>query len=819
VIGFGRGRFWGGPAGGDVGHSVAAVLRDGQAVGAAFLISPDTLLTCAHVVTAALGLPAGAGAPDALVTLEFPLTAPDTRRHAVVVKEAWQPERADESGDIAVLRLVEPRPEGTHPVRLVRSDQLWGHGCRTFGFPNGHGSWFSGELRGEVRSGWWQLVAEGERGYPIERGFSGAPLWDERLHGVVGMAVAFDKDPRRRAGFMIPTRLLPAPPPSPERPGRWRRIFGRPDQPRPDQPRPRRGRLTVALLVLAVAVLVLTALVVVPRLTRGAPDCPLPVRLRVAVSSGGQATYRGVADVYERWTADRNGGCRTASLALYPTAPDLVAEGMPRDPALAKGGARLGDTGLHPDLWLPGASATIQEIRHSESGARITAVPVASSPLVLAVPAGLVEPKRDNAYRPGSQTWATLFHHARTEVGWRVVRPDPATSLVGRLGTVALYSRPLGIPDDAARVRQDIEQSLEQAQDAGPYPPGDDTALLCRQRGPHPAARAAVITTEHALVQFNLGRPLGGGCIEEGGPDAPGRLVGFYPIDTPAVDHYLIQLAWDETVQSPAVRTAAADFASWLSLPAGRAALFAQGLRPAGYFDIDAPLVDANGALPSWPFGHPVSPLSEADRDAALGLYAKAHRPAQVLMAVDTSGSMGTATADGRGTRFEVALDAVQASLARMGGNDEFGLWLFSTEMGGGGTRTVVSMGRRSKAQDDTLANVRSQVVPSGDTPLYRTIDAGIKAVRTSGGTGPGPLRALVVLTDGQDTASRDLRADTSGGTQARVFVIAIGEASCGTAELVRVTRDTGGACFTAAADTVGQTLTTLFRTLWEKGG
>jgi hypothetical protein len=154
-----------------------------------------------------------------------------------------------------------------------------------------------------------------------------------------------------------------------------------------------------------------------------------------------------------------------------------------------------------------------------------------------------------------------------------------------------------------------------------------------------------------------------------------------------------------------------------------------------------------------------------------------------------------------------------------MGGNDEFGMWLFSTAMGAGGTRELVPMGRRSQSQDAALGDVRRQVVPSGDTPLYRAMDAGIKAVRTSGGAVPEPLRALVVLTDGQDTVSGNVRPDVSGGTQVRVFVIAIGEATCGTSELVRVTDRTGGACFTAAADTVGQTLTTLFRTLWEKGG
>jgi hypothetical protein len=154
-----------------------------------------------------------------------------------------------------------------------------------------------------------------------------------------------------------------------------------------------------------------------------------------------------------------------------------------------------------------------------------------------------------------------------------------------------------------------------------------------------------------------------------------------------------------------------------------------------------------------------------------------------------------------------------------MGGDDEFGLLLFSTAMGESGSRPVIPIGRRNPAQDTALADLRRQVIPTGDTPLYRAIDAGVRTVRTAGGTSRERLGAVVVLTDGLDTASGALGPDLSGGTQARVFVIAIGEASCATAELARVTQGTGGACFTASTDDVDQTLATLFRMLWERSG
>ena len=37
------------------------------------------------------------------------------------------------------------------------------------------------------------------------QGFSGAPVWDKILDGVVGMAVAVDRQPQVRAAFIIPS--------------------------------------------------------------------------------------------------------------------------------------------------------------------------------------------------------------------------------------------------------------------------------------------------------------------------------------------------------------------------------------------------------------------------------------------------------------------------------------------------------------------------------------------------------------------------------------------------------------------------------------
>ncbi len=47
-----------------------------------------------------------------------------------------------------------------------------------------------------------------ETGYLIAPGFSGGPVWDDALGGVVGMIVAADTDERIKAAFLIPTDVL-----------------------------------------------------------------------------------------------------------------------------------------------------------------------------------------------------------------------------------------------------------------------------------------------------------------------------------------------------------------------------------------------------------------------------------------------------------------------------------------------------------------------------------------------------------------------------------------------------------------------------------
>jgi hypothetical protein len=189
--------------------AVARIYAQGdRIIGAGFLVRDRQVLTCAHVVASAAGLSGNAQEPpDSVVHLDFPLVDRHRRIPARVVH--WVPVDADGEGDIAGLELLEDPPADVQPARLVVAEEVWGHQYRAFGFPAGYddGVWVSGRVLARQAIQWVQLDV-GQPGYRMESGFSGAPVWDDELEGVVGMAVATETRTDVRTAYLIPTGFL-----------------------------------------------------------------------------------------------------------------------------------------------------------------------------------------------------------------------------------------------------------------------------------------------------------------------------------------------------------------------------------------------------------------------------------------------------------------------------------------------------------------------------------------------------------------------------------------------------------------------------------
>ncbi|MET9961776.1 trypsin-like peptidase domain-containing protein [Streptomyces sp. NPDC006326] len=187
--------------------------EDGNVGGAGFLVAPDLVLTCAHVVSDALGRPRDEEQAGSTVTVDLPLdenaAAADGPRRWPAVVERWVPIRPGRIGDIALLRLREPVP-GAQPLRMADPHSVLEHGALAVGFTGGEPAetWFRGRFGGATSEGWLQLSrADGESAH-IRRGFSGSPVWDGELGAVVGLMVAAQPEQDAQLGYVLRTRAI-----------------------------------------------------------------------------------------------------------------------------------------------------------------------------------------------------------------------------------------------------------------------------------------------------------------------------------------------------------------------------------------------------------------------------------------------------------------------------------------------------------------------------------------------------------------------------------------------------------------------------------
>jgi hypothetical protein len=187
----------------------------GSPHGAGVLVAAGQVLTCAHVVVAALGQ-TSPSAPADPVTVRFTHVGDDAPRRAAVRAGRWFPpgsggEADAGAGDLALLDLLEGAPPGAQPVPTFVAGAGPGEEIHAFGLPLGHdvqsGGWASGLLAGPQASGWIQIDSPAE-GYRIQPGFSGAAAWSDAHDAVVGTLVAAEASPDTRVAWMIPAAFV-----------------------------------------------------------------------------------------------------------------------------------------------------------------------------------------------------------------------------------------------------------------------------------------------------------------------------------------------------------------------------------------------------------------------------------------------------------------------------------------------------------------------------------------------------------------------------------------------------------------------------------
>lgn len=194
--------------------------NDGSIAGVGFLVSDRHVISCAHVVAAAIpGCESTSQVmPTEKVKIDFPFSAPrdgfwPTVAYWLPVKVKDGQPSSDE--DIVILRINDEDTVNCEcqAVDLLPVDDFRKISFESFGFPKDStnkqlkkGIPARGETRGEITEGCVMIenVNANSRGYFVEQGFSGAPICDDK--SVIGMVARADKT--HSIAYMLPSNVL-----------------------------------------------------------------------------------------------------------------------------------------------------------------------------------------------------------------------------------------------------------------------------------------------------------------------------------------------------------------------------------------------------------------------------------------------------------------------------------------------------------------------------------------------------------------------------------------------------------------------------------
>ena len=548
--------------------------------------------------------------------------------------------------------------------------------------------------------------------------------------------------------------------------------------------------------VLATVLVAVVVAVTVPWLVDGARGlsyrvlgCPPAVQLRVLAEPETVATTRELAGRYERWTADGNHGCPTAQAYVFAAEPATIADKVATTDGWSDATDSLRAVGPRPDVWLASTRREV-DAATTAGGAVAESLPVAHSPLVLAVPAGALRP---------TGTWPQVFRQLEKE-RVAVVRPDPRTTQVGRLATVLLYGRDTAYPDAARSLA--VERSLDAAR--GTLPIGGAAELLCPRRtavtgaatppSSSPPSRTSHATTRarrsaRRAVRPRAARRRTSGSRPSTRTTPPTRTCSSSGCAGPI--RYRCR-------NGPRRRSGAGCAATPAAVPSWR-----PGCDPPGSSRRPRRRSPATTAsTPRWPRPRNRSPSSSGRTptpptrrpSCPAGCSSSSTRPAR------WAGWCRAAPRRHRAAPVPPwSADAVGAGLAGLQPGDEFGLWLFP-----GGTPDAYTEAVPVGLRDEGLATARdalARVQPGGGTPLFRAVTDGVTALSASDEAASGErigTRALVVLTDGRDNASGTVLDDVRDrvtGRGVRIVVVALGGVRCAEAGLATLADETGGEC------------------------
>lgn len=444
---------------------------------------------------------------------------------------------------------------------------------------------------------------------------------------------------------------------------------------------------------------------------------------------------------------------------------------------------------IQPVLWSPASSLWGRLLNYEGDPSWVPSrnPSLIRTPLVIAMWEPLARalgwPRRQIGFRDvlalatSPRGWAA---YGRPEFGaFKLAHTNPDFSTSGLSAVAAEYYAVTGkrqgltvadVEEPAARrdIRK-IERSIVHY--------GDTTLFFADQLNKYgPGYASAVAMEEVTLIDFNEDRR---------GP----KLVAVYPSggtfysDDPMIT---LNAPWVTRRQ----RAGAEVFTRWLKANLTPQLAARYGFRPADLqAKVSSPIDAAHGADPAEP--RRVLSLPDPEVLARVrGAWREDRKPANVVVVVDTSGSMSEER------KMEQAMAGIRVFFSQLSARDRVGLVRFSDR-----PSTLAAL-RRFGLTHRVLERRVSQLFPSGNTALYDATGQGVGMVRAL--RDPTRINAVVVLSDGEDNASStgktalldSLRLQSQAEELAvRVFTIAYGR-QADRATLEEIADSSGGKAF-----------------------
>lgn len=469
--------------------------------------------------------------------------------------------------------------------------------------------------------------------------------------------------------------------------------------------------------------------------------------------------------------------------------------------------------GPRPVIWSPAAStwgAVLNQRLESEGSPAMTGefVSFQLTPLVIAMPEPMARvlgwPNEPLGFRDildlsqNPEGWAAF---GRPEWGpFRLGKTNPNFSTSGLSALVAQAyaangkTEGLSLEDLAKTTTGDFARQIESS--VVHY--GDTTLTFLNnwyradQAGNPFRYVSAVAVEEKSVIDYNSGNP--DGVLQEGEEPRPPKvpLVAIYPEEgTLYSDNPLFVL--DAEWVSDAEAQGAQLFIDFVQQRENQEQILRYGFRPGNpEVALDEPIDAANGVDPAQPQTLLEVPEPEV-LTQLLDDWEDQRKPARVLLLVDVSGSMDEiADPDTQSTKLELAKQAVIGSLDDFNDDDEVGLWVFTTDLGGeGDPAQFLELVPTERIGDvrETLENRIRDLVPLNGTPLYSATQAAYE--HQVDGFDPSRINAVVLLSDGvnddgePDDDREQLeslidrlsdRAEGQQGQAVRVFTISYGD-------------------------------------------